>query len=200
MTIHVNSLLMGTPRTSTAMSDSDPQPVSPPTLLNESERSSSPQSVTHPTSWQPHVQLPHSQQPATKRPSQYKYGKLALGFIFPFEEGILPAAQLDPEMEELTQEKPYPLLEIVARYSVFLDLLREDVEDVWQNTFICSVEDPKTEVTTPGLMLSDNYKDAYSRVPTKGEVEQIQEVMDWREKVRWYYILIENRELQVHGW
>ncbi|KAJ3758108.1 hypothetical protein EV360DRAFT_70591 [Lentinula raphanica] len=159
------------------MSDSQPQPVSPPTSSSES--------ITHAIS-QPHVQIPHSQQPATKRPSQSKYGKLALGFIFPFEEGILRAAQRDPEMEELTQEKPHPLLEIVARYSVFLELLREDVEDVWPNTFICSVEDPKTEVTTPGLMLSDNYTD--------GEVEQIQEVMDWREKVRWYYILIENSD------
>ncbi|KAJ3777197.1 hypothetical protein FB446DRAFT_718436 [Lentinula raphanica] len=173
------------------MSDSQPQPVSPPTSSSES--------ITHAIS-HPYVQIPHSQQPATKRPSQSKYGKLALGFIFPFEEGILRAAQRDPEMEELTQEKPHPLLEIVARYSVFLELLREDVEDVWPNTFICSVEDPKTEVTTPGLMLSDNYTDAYSWIPTKGEVEQIQEVMDWREKVRWYYILIENRELQVHDW
>ncbi|KAJ3777198.1 hypothetical protein FB446DRAFT_841807 [Lentinula raphanica] len=145
--------------------------------------SGSPRLTPHPSPVSP---------PASRPPPLSKYGKVALGFIFPFMEGVRRAAERDPEMKRLTEQEIFPLSRIISRYEIFLEMLREDVEDVWPYAFICGVEEPDTEVTTHGLMLSDNFTTVYSQIPTKAQVEQIQEIIDWREKVRWYYVTIES--------
>ncbi|KAJ3720355.1 hypothetical protein C8R42DRAFT_642818 [Lentinula raphanica] len=133
--------------------------------------------------------------PAAKMLSQSKYGRVALGFIFPFEVSVPRAAKRDPAMKELldstdpAEEIPLVLMpEVIPRLHLFFRFLCHDIQDVWPQAFICGVRDPETSVTMQGLMLTDNFDTRHSQIPTKAQVEQIQDIIDWKEKIKWYHV------------
>ncbi|KAJ3840958.1 hypothetical protein EV361DRAFT_507475 [Lentinula raphanica] len=133
--------------------------------------------------------------PAAKMLSLRKYGRVALGFIFPFKVSVPRAAERLPAIKELlgstdpAGEIPLKFMpEVISRLHLFFKYLCRDIHDVWPHAFVCGVRDPVTSITMQGVMLTDNFDPRHSQIPTRAQVEQIQNILDWKEKLKWYHV------------